>query len=250
MHRSSKRHARVERDREPRVLLRVQALDRGVDVCERRRRNSGRRSGETHRRRGYNTEDSHRAARRLARRLAHPRTRPGWIAVDSDGSISPPAMTQETPQNCHARCGARCACDGACWFDVSSPPSPRLIALVAVGCSSAGSDDATSSDEVNKTKAPARDFAAHPAIVEVDEADELYALSDPHGHYDELVEGARGESSHRCSASADPMKVKWTGGTATLLVLGDLDRQGREVARGHRHASHARAAGSAAPAVA
>ncbi len=101
------------------------------------------------------------------------------------------------------------------------------FALIAVGCSSAGSDDATSSDEVNKSKGPSRDFAAHPAIVEVDEADEVYALSDPHGHYDELVKVL---SANRVIASAsgstDPTKVKWTGGSAILLVLGDLIDKG------------------------
>ena len=101
------------------------------------------------------------------------------------------------------------------------------IALVAVGCSSAGSNDATSSDEVNKSKAAARDFAAHPAIVEVDEADQLYALSDPHGHYDELVQVLA--ANHLiASANADPTKVKWTGGTAVLLVLGDLIDKGEK----------------------
>lgn len=101
------------------------------------------------------------------------------------------------------------------------------VALVAVGCSSAESNDATSSDEVNTSKAAARDFAVHPAIVEVDEADQLYALSDPHGHYDELVQVLA--ANHLiASANADPTKVKWTGGTAALLVLGDLIDKGEK----------------------
>lgn len=102
-----------------------------------------------------------------------------------------------------------------------------LVALVAVGCSSVGSDDATSSDEVNKSKAAARDFAAHPTIVEVDEADQLYALSDPHGHYDELLQVL--VANHLiASANADPTKVKWTGGTGVLLVLGDSIDKGEK----------------------
>ena len=40
-----------------------------------------------------------------------------------------------------------------------------LIAMVAVGCSSTSPGEATSSDEVNKSKGPSRDFAAHPAMV-------------------------------------------------------------------------------------
>ena len=109
----------------------------------------------------------------------------------------------------------------------TSVAAAAAIALVAVGCSSAGDDEATSSDEVNKTRAQARDFAAHPAIVEVDEADHLYVLSDPHGHYDALVKVLA--ANHLiASASADPMKLKWTGGTAILLVLGDLIDKGEE----------------------
>jgi hypothetical protein len=103
------------------------------------------------------------------------------------------------------------------------------IALAAVGCSSAESNDATSSDEVNKARAQARDFAAHPAIVEVDEADQLYALSDPHGHYEELVKVlAANHLIASASGSTDPTKVKWTGGTAILLVLGDLIDKGEK----------------------
>jgi hypothetical protein len=102
-----------------------------------------------------------------------------------------------------------------------------VVALVAVGCSSTGSSDATSSDEVNKTKPVARDFAAHPAILEVDEADQLYVLSDPHGHYDELVQVLA--ANHLVvAAHADPSKVKWSGGTAMLLVLGDLIDKGEK----------------------
>ena len=102
-----------------------------------------------------------------------------------------------------------------------------VAALVAVGCASTASDEATSSDEVNKGKGPSRDFGAHPAILEVDEADQLYVLSDPHGHYDELVKVL--SANHliaSASASTDPSKVKWTGGTAMLLVLGDLIDKG------------------------
>lgn len=102
-----------------------------------------------------------------------------------------------------------------------------LVALIAVGCSSTAPDEATSSDEVNKSKGPARDFAAHPAILEVDDADQLYALSDPHGHYDELVKVlAANHLIASTSPSNDPSKVKWTGGTAMLLVLGDLIDKG------------------------
>ena len=106
------------------------------------------------------------------------------------------------------------------------PTIASVLTLLAVGCSSAASGEATSSEEV-KSKGPQRDFGAHPAIVEVDEADELYALSDPHGHYDELASVLAGNRLIS-STSAGPTKAKWTGGSATLLVLGDLIDKGEQ----------------------
>lgn len=98
-----------------------------------------------------------------------------------------------------------------------------LGALVA--CSSGGADPATDVDDLQKVRA--RDFAAHPAIVEIDDADHLYAVSDPHGDYDGLVHLLAGNHLV-AAASADPTKAKWTGGTATLLVLGDLIDKGQK----------------------
>ena len=101
------------------------------------------------------------------------------------------------------------------------------VTLLAIGCSTSAPDDATSSDEVNKGKGPTRDFVAHPAIVEISEADQVYALSDPHGHYEELAGVLEGNHLITTS-SAGPTKAKWTGGTATLLILGDLIDKGED----------------------
>ena len=101
------------------------------------------------------------------------------------------------------------------------------VTLLAIGCSTSAPDDATSSDEVNKGKGPTRDFVAHPAIVEISEADQVYALSDPHGHYEELAGVLEGNRLITTS-SAGPTKAKWTGGTATLLILGDLIDKGED----------------------
>lgn len=97
-------------------------------------------------------------------------------------------------------------------------------AAAASGCSSsAPSEDATSSDD--QTAAVTRDFASHPAIVETDAADQLYALSDVHGDYDGLVTLLA--ANHLiASADSDPTKVKWSGGTAILVVAGDLIDKG------------------------
>jgi len=64
----------------------------------------------------------------------------------------------------------------------------------------------------------ARDWSAHPAIVELDDADEIYALSDPHGGAKELA--ALLAANHLASGT------EWKGGTAILVVAGDLIDKG------------------------
>jgi len=63
-----------------------------------------------------------------------------------------------------------------------------------------------------------RDWSAHPAIVELDDADEIYALSDPHGGAKELA--ALLAANHLASGT------EWKGGTAILVVAGDLIDKG------------------------
>ena len=96
----------------------------------------------------------------------------------------------------------------------------------ALGCSSSASPgDATSSDD--QTSALTRDFSSHPAIVETDDADQLYALSDVHGDYDGLVKLLA--ANHLIAgADPDPTKIKWSGGTSTLVVAGDLIDKGNK----------------------
>ncbi|MDB4935361.1 MAG: serine-threonine protein phosphatase, partial [Labilithrix sp.] len=97
-------------------------------------------------------------------------------------------------------------------------------AIVAAGCSAEAVDDPTATDDL-RTRVPPRDFAVHPAILEVDQADHLYALSDPHGAYDGLVRLLA--ANHLVATpNDDATKVKWSGGTATLLVLGDVIDKG------------------------
>lgn len=63
-----------------------------------------------------------------------------------------------------------------------------------------------------------RDWSAHPAIVERDDIDEIYALSDPHGGASQLQ--ALLEANHLIKGKA------WTGGAAVLVVAGDLIDKG------------------------
>lgn len=99
-----------------------------------------------------------------------------------------------------------------------------LLAVLAVGCASATTSDPGSSSQ-DQTSAFTRDFSGHPAIVEIDDADQIYALSDAHGGYETLLTLLAG--NHLIAGpDADPTKVKWTGGTATLVIAGDLIDKG------------------------
>jgi hypothetical protein len=99
-----------------------------------------------------------------------------------------------------------------------------LAAALAIGCSSGGADTGTATDD-QTSSGVSRDFGSHPGIVEFDEGDHIYALSDPHGGYDTLLTLLA--ANHLIDApDPDPTKVKWTGGAATLIVAGDLIDKG------------------------
>ena len=101
-------------------------------------------------------------------------------------------------------------------------------AALAVGCSSAATVDETSG--ADQTEALSRDFSGHPAILEVETADQVYAVSDVHGQYDIFVRLL--EANHLIArAESDPTRVRWTGGTATLVIAGDhIDKGPKSVA--------------------
>jgi calcineurin-like phosphoesterase family protein len=92
---------------------------------------------------------------------------------------------------------------------------------------------ACSASEAKKDRDTAgitRDWSAHPAIVEVDSADEIYALSDPHGGYVALG-NLLATNKLIGNFSQDPLKADkatWTGGSAILVVAGDLIDKGPE----------------------
>jgi hypothetical protein len=100
-----------------------------------------------------------------------------------------------------------------------------LATTVGVGCASATAADTGSGSEDQTSSAIARNFGDYPAIVEFDDGDHIYALSDAHGGYETLLTLLAG--NHLIDqANADPTKPKWTGGGATLIIAGDLIDKG------------------------
>ncbi len=100
-------------------------------------------------------------------------------------------------------------------------------ALVCVHCSAAPSAGTTSDDQNQTGSKSSRSWSSRPAILEIDQADEIYAVSDPHGEYDTFSKLLAG--NHLIDgAGSDPAKVKWTGGAAILVVAGDMIDKGPE----------------------
>jgi hypothetical protein len=72
---------------------------------------------------------------------------------------------------------------------------------------------------------PARDWTQHPAIVEVDSAPTLFALSDVHGGYDRLT--ALLVHNHILDVvPGRPEQARWSAGAAVLVVAGDMIDKG------------------------
>lgn len=70
-----------------------------------------------------------------------------------------------------------------------------------------------------------RDWSAHPGFIELPAGPVVYAISDIHGGYERMVALLAG--SHLVTLELnDPKAVRWTGGDATLLVVGDLIDKG------------------------
>jgi Calcineurin-like phosphoesterase len=101
------------------------------------------------------------------------------------------------------------------------------IALAAgLACSATGQIIGENSDDL--AALPKRDWASAPAIVQIDDADVVYAVSDVHGHYAEF--GHLLEVNGLVSGfSPDPEQAsaaQWTAGRAILVVAGDLIDKG------------------------
>lgn len=97
------------------------------------------------------------------------------------------------------------------------------------GASSSGSADGGNGDGATTDAAPcsgcARDWGKFPPVANVAAASELWVLSDIHGDYaafTKLLLAAK----LIAAAPAAPAAVKWTGGTAYVVVVGDLIDKG------------------------
>ncbi len=101
------------------------------------------------------------------------------------------------------------------------------LAALLVACAGETGGPHTSADEQVAAQ-PWRDWRAHPAVVEIDDADEIFALSDPHGGYPQLAQllTANGLIASFPASPDDAAKVRWTGGNAILVVAGDLIDKG------------------------
>jgi hypothetical protein len=78
--------------------------------------------------------------------------------------------------------------------------------------------------DAGATATPARDWCRHPVVREVDGAGEIWALSDIHADYNALTT-LLAAANLIAPAPASPWQVSWTGGSSTLVVVGDsIDR--------------------------
>jgi hypothetical protein len=66
-----------------------------------------------------------------------------------------------------------------------------------------------------------RDWKAHPAIVEIDTTQTVYALGDVHGDYERLVTLLHAAGIIAADPPA-PEKVRWSAGKAVLVCTGDV----------------------------
>jgi len=99
--------------------------------------------------------------------------------------------------------------------------------LLCAACAGSAGDSETDESNLNRT-AVRRDWAAHPAVVEIDDADHVYAVSDPHGGYVALGELLQnnGLISGFVPDNSKYERVTWTGGTSILVITGDLIDKG------------------------
>lgn len=72
---------------------------------------------------------------------------------------------------------------------------------------------------------PVRDWVKAPAIVEHTPAGAVFAASDLHGRYEESFKLFEGNKMLRGSIDK-PGEVEWIGGTATVVIVGDLINKG------------------------
>ena len=86
-----------------------------------------------------------------------------------------------------------------------------------------------------------RDWTKHPAVIEVDTTEDIYAVGDPHADYERLV-GVLTSAKLIAGKPAKPSEVVWTAGKAVLVITGDMIDKGFKNPRPetlcHYHAFH------------
>jgi len=93
----------------------------------------------------------------------------------------------------------------------------RDIATMAVGCALALAIGGSAAEAAKVN----RDWKAHPAVVEVDTSEDVFAIGDPHADPQRLA-GALAGARLIANAAVAPDQVKWTGGKSILVVTGDM----------------------------
>jgi calcineurin-like phosphoesterase family protein len=87
---------------------------------------------------------------------------------------------------------------------------------------------ALSSSAARATDPAPRDWSKNPAIVELDKAEVIYAVGDPHADYGRLVDlFVKGDIIEAASRQPDQVaNVKWKAGNAVLVCTGDMIDKG------------------------
>ncbi len=104
------------------------------------------------------------------------------------------------------------------------PPMRRLkevsqfvVLLVSLSCLVVAAKEHAGTS----TPVVGRDWKLHPAVVQLPQPQSLYALGDVHGDYDRMV-ALLASNKLIADAPASPKSIVWTGGKATLVVVGDM----------------------------
>ena len=118
------------------------------------------------------------------------------------------------------------ACGNASTAGGSASPTPGADAATALpDDGDAGAGDAATNPDGAACATCARNWSLHPPVAQIGAASELWVLSDIHGDYaafKQLLLGAK-LIAH---APATPADAAWTGGTAYLVIVGDLIDKG------------------------
>jgi hypothetical protein len=112
--------------------------------------------------------------------------------------------------------------------DADAATHPSDDAFTAVDSTSTTSDAARANDAAASTDAAmpsGRDWTTDPAIAQLPAPTDLYAISDIHGGYDRAV-ALLARYGLIAAAPAHAVDATWTGGDATLVVIGDLIDKG------------------------